>query len=116
FLHRARTLGNLGADTSWRWRTDMWTAAWTMFKGHPLSGWGVGSFPLFASYLGAPSVPIIAGRMPALSEMAHNQYLQLMAETGLIGLTLYLAILAGFFARCWRALKENTSQTRQWLL
>jgi len=116
FLARARTLGHVGADSSWRWRTDMWAAAWTMFKGKPLTGWGIGSFPLFASYLAAPAMPILEGRMPSLSQMAHNQYLQVLAETGLIGLSLYLSILAGFFARCWRAMKENTSQTRQWLL
>ena len=70
-----------------------------MFKGKPLTGWGIGSFPLFAPYLAQPATPILEGGMPSLSQMAHNQYLQLLAETGLIGLVLYLsATLVALFS------------------
>jgi len=115
-LARGKTLLGVSNDVSFGWRQDMWVAGLKMWLKHPLTGWGIGSFVVFAPFLGAPAIPILEGGLPSLSQMAHNQYVQLLAETGLIGLTLYLAILIGFFARCWRALKENTSHTRQWLL
>lgn len=116
FLERASSLQSTGTDKTWAWRLDMWKAAWTMWLKSPLEGWGLGSFPLFANYLGAPSLPMAPTRMPSMGEMAHNQYVTLLAETGLIGFLLYASILVGFFTWCGRALRETTSHTRKWIL
>ncbi len=115
---RLLTLGSAGADATFRWRTDMWSAATQMFASSPIFGWGIGSFPYWAGFLEAPALPTAAAMnlAPSLGEMAHNQYLQVLAETGFVGLGLYLAVLAGFFIRCGRALRHRTSQTRRWLL
>ena len=94
----------------------MWEAGLQMVKTRPIEGWGKGSFPVFAGYLGAPGVPTLVGAAPPLNNIAHNYYVTTAAETGLVGLGLYLAILIGFFLRCGRALKEDASQTRKWLL
>jgi hypothetical protein len=116
FLARASTLTSGGSDKTLDWRFEMWRPAWAMFLQRPLAGWGLGSFPLFASYMGAPSQPVLAGQMPSMSEMVHNQYLQVAAETGIVGLLLYLGLFASFFVRCGRALKASGSHTRKWIL
>jgi len=98
------------------WRVDMWQAGVQIWQSRPIEGGGVGSYPLFAGYVSNAGIPLVLGKVPTLSNIAHNFYVQTLAETGLIGLGLYLAILVGFFVRCSRALKQGTSQTRQWLL
>src|SRR5262249_46671649 len=113
-LARGASFGAFGTDRTAQWRTEMGGAAIAMFVKSPLSGFGLGSFPLFASYLGAPALPVVAGRLPSLGEMAHNQYLQILAETGIVGLLLYLAIPIAFFIHCGRALRARVNQTRKW--
>src|SRR5207244_1321590 len=76
--------------SSFHWRTEAWTAAYKMFRQRPLMGWGLGSFALFGDRFGAPSfsTAVRAGLPPSLGETAHNQYVQMLAEMGLIGLLL----------------------------
>src|SRR5262249_31720581 len=63
----------------------------------------------------APSAARVAAEGVTLSSLAHNDYLQLAAELGLVGLALYLAMLGGFFARATKRLREAPSETRKWL-
>ncbi len=116
-LARAQTLQNPGADQNWRWRNEMRVAAGQMFLSSPVQGWGIGSFPYYASFMGVAALPAPAVRVvgPSLGEMAHNQYAQQLAETGFVGLALYLAILVGFFLRCGRRLRHEESHSRKWL-
>lgn len=61
-------------------------AAWNMFKVHPLIGVGVGKFgSLYNQYK-----PGDAPEMNYVSVKAHNQYMQILAETGIIGFIAYL--------------------------
>jgi len=112
FLERAGT----GADQAFKWRLDMWAIAGKEWIQRPIQGWGIGSFPYFAAYMGANTLPRLAGAAPTLSDMAHNQYLQILSETGIVGLALYLSVLVAFFWRCAKALRESGSTTRNWLM
>jgi O-antigen ligase len=69
-----------------RERLGYWEIAWTLFAASPLTGEGVGSFVTWY-----PSL-----RLPGQGEaqLAHSLPLQLMAETGLIGLSLFVLPLA----------------------
>src|SRR5262249_1635751 len=60
-------------------RTEYWRGAWQMFLDHPLTGVGLGAFPTAYPAYGRSSV-----RNERL-EQAHNDYLQLLTDTGLIG-------------------------------
>jgi putative inorganic carbon (hco3(-)) transporter len=84
-------------------RIDRWTVAWRIWGDHPYLGTGWGSYPdVYFSYSSyAPdkydplfvSAPFASGfRMGA-----HNIYLELMAEVGLVGLFAYLAMIYTFF-------------------
>lgn len=71
-------------------------AAWAAFIRHPLLGVGFGNFGAVSSAL-IPNVPWVT----PVSYMASNLYLNLLAETGIIGLAafLYLLFLAARRAR-----------------
>ncbi|MEO7912025.1 MAG: O-antigen ligase family protein [Roseiflexaceae bacterium] len=63
-------------------------AGWGMFLAHPLTGVGPGNY--------TPAYPTFAvGSWYASRGHAHNYYIHILAETGIIGALAYLALLAG---------------------
>jgi len=104
---RAGTLGALSVDESWQTRLALWHGAGGLVAAHPLLGVGLGRYPeaqWAATHAGRPLSPT---ERPSLSEEAHSFYLQTAAETGLVGLGLYLAALAAFAARCLGRLRRT---------
>lgn len=80
----------LTTDDGGNGRTDLWRVAVAMAGDRPLAGVGFGNFrvesPAYARRVGPlTSVDLIANR----PHEAHNVYLQLLAEAGLVGLLLY---------------------------
>ena len=75
------------ADPSLAMRSDIWGRTWRVILDHPVTGTGLGTFPLaYATYdregewLG--------------TLQAHNDYLQLISDTGLVGLVLLVWLMA----------------------
>jgi len=72
-------------------------ATWEMAKDNLLTGWGAGSFrhyfPVYQRHY--PAIYDIPGQPKAKMrwEFAHNDYVQVVAELGLIGVTLLLAMV-----------------------
>ena len=63
-------------------------AGWRMFLAHPLTGVGPGNY--------TPAYPAFAvGTWYASRGHAHNYYIHILAETGVIGALAYIALLAG---------------------
>jgi O-antigen ligase len=117
-IAKARTLAAVSQIGVFQWRLEMWRGCAEMIRARPAMGWGIGSFPAHAGAYSAvaPSAAQVADRGVTLSSLAHNEYLQLGAELGLIGLALYLAVLGGFFTRAAGRLRQTTSEPRKWLL
>lgn len=69
----------------------IWKGAWRMWLDHPLLGSGLGRFHLdFPDY--APlELRALWPKARVIVNYAHNEYLQLLAETGAVGLLAYLA-------------------------
>ncbi len=86
-LQQTFSLSDLGTQDRWA----MWQAALGMIADRPLLGHGVNTF--MSNYL---DYWVGGERMP---RYAHNCYLQVAAETGLIGLSFFLALLGTFFFR-----------------
>jgi len=81
-----------GVEPSFGTRLHAWKGVWTMVGANPLAGTGLGTFgfayPVFGTY-GITSTWL----------QAHNDYLQLLAESGGIGFVLFLVGLVIFAGR-----------------
>jgi len=79
-----------------------WQAAWGMFLDHPLTGVGAGNFSVaFPDYSPHPLFRIARGH-------AHNYYLHVLAELGLPGLTVYLALLTAALVSMLSVVRRRT--------
>lgn len=82
-------------------RFKVWTVALTMFKESPWLGKGIGTFmALFRQY------EIL------LPQYAHNCYLQILAETGVIGFVCFLWFLFTLIRQAWSAIIRKSDLIR----
>ncbi|MCS6964937.1 O-antigen ligase family protein [Thermoflexus sp.] len=86
-------------------RLAHWQAAVGMIRDHPWQGVGFGNYA--AAY---PAYALI--RWPNPLGHAHNVYLNVAAETGLIGLLLYLWLWFAIGVQTWQAWRRNTGWRR----
>lgn len=95
---RYMSLENLQNDyniTSEGGRLQIWKRGWDLFLSNPITGVGVTCFPMAIGYL-REEMNVIPKW-----QVAHNSYLQVMAETGIFGILVFFLLL--FF--CWRNFK-----------
>ena len=81
---RARffSIGEHEVDESANSRKTSWAAAWRMALDNPITGVGIRNSNLFSHFYGGNQ-----------GQTTHNQYLQIAADSGLVALGLYLALL-----------------------
>ena len=81
-------------------RSDIWTVGWRMVQAHPVTGIGVGQFQQSSvHYLIAPGAIQRSDLIVDKPKVAHNIYLQVLAELGIVGLIPFVIIL-GFSLSC----------------
>jgi O-antigen ligase len=77
-------------------RSDIWRVGWRMTRAHPINGIGLNNFTLESGrYVRRPGALKFVALIAERPHVAHNSYLQLWAETGLVGLLLFLAVIYG---------------------
>lgn len=81
--------GTRNADGAARGRLTEMYAAGLMFVDHPLTGVGPGMAPLHYPEYAAK----VGGNVRSGTRRSHNLFLQLAAETGLLGLTVFLLLV-----------------------
>lgn len=80
---RFRSTADYSLDTSAQSRFDSWRAGWEIAVDHPLTGQGIRNSKFFTNNYGADKI----GRT------IHSQYIQIAADTGIIAMALYIAIV-----------------------
>jgi O-antigen ligase len=78
-------------------RLAIWQRSWQVFLEHPFLGVGLGNFSKEFD-------PLATYRNPITS---HNLYLDILTETGLFGLLVWILLLAGSFYQVWKFVKKN---------
>lgn len=105
---RLSVVTNLLEDGSFEGRREMWAGALRMLVERPLLGWGLGSYLLLQgrwTHLGdSPEQVLLFGT--GHQNIAHNYYVQWAAETGLLGIVLFLALLFALFQTGFATLKS----------
>ncbi len=95
------------ADDGGSGRADIWQVAWRVGETHTFRGAGLSQFPVVSPfYLKRPGALSRADLIVNKRIVVHNAYLQLWAETGLIGLFLFLGIVGTGIAAGYRASKR----------
>jgi hypothetical protein len=87
------------ADAAIRGRATENLAAFATFRDHPLLGAGPGGF--FRRY-SQEEANKLGLRFLGKNRRAHNMYLEIAADTGIVGLGAFLAIVAVTLAQLWR--------------
>ena len=77
----------LSEDETGNGRSELYDCAWSMFYSNPLFGSGWGSY---SKYVATTSLGAMYNNLGFTSMSTHNVYLQLLAETGIVGLALFL--------------------------
>ena len=89
-------------------RVAIWKSSLKIVRAHPIAGTGMGSFAtIYPIYQTEPS--------NLVTEHAHNDYVEALAETGVIGGILVLGALAMFFPIAFGNLREQMRHTDGWL-
>jgi O-antigen ligase len=85
-------------------RTDIWRVGWRMVEANPGVGVGAGNFQNSSvHYLLEPGTIVRPDFIVDEPKVAHNTYLEVLAELGVIGLALFLAIIGAALAALWKA-------------
>ena len=103
YLDRAATIGDYQEDGSAQGRINAWKTSWYVFLDYPLVGVGPNNLAtVFRRY--SPEVDRF--------RVAHNAYLQLLAESGLPALLLFLAAIG---AALWRMERLRKTAAVRWV-
>ena len=86
-------------------RMAHWQAAGEMFVDHPLLGVGIGNYAAVYPAYALPQWSDPLGH-------AHNYYLNIAAEAGILGLAAYLLLWAAAFWQGWRAVRVTSGWQR----
>ncbi|MFZ3091285.1 MAG: O-antigen ligase family protein [Nitrospirota bacterium] len=108
-IERYMTLTEIGSDyniTDEFGRTQIWKRAYQLITENPLTGVGANCFPMALGYLREEL--FLLPRWQA----AHNSYIQIITETGLIGFILFLSLII-FSIRTFLRVKNQKVITKE---
>lgn len=98
--------GRIGGSDSMIIRQVVWQGARELALKNPIFGTGVETFG-YSYYTVRPALHNLLSEWEFLYNKAHNEYLNLLANTGFVGLTTYL-LLIGWTIIWWQRKKDKT--------
>ncbi|MFA5338013.1 MAG: O-antigen ligase family protein [Candidatus Omnitrophota bacterium] len=94
-------------NTVWE-RTVLWKSAWGMVEERPILGIGINTFSKYFPKYKPADYPDL--------RYAHNSYLQMWSETGIVGLLLFLSIPLSILVKTLRKIKLKAADGQQGLI
>lgn len=85
-------LTNISAQGS-SGRSDEWQIAYRIFAHHPFGGAGLGNYALLAPHYAADTLQLLRVQYVLRGFVAHNTYLQVLSELGVVGSVLFALLL-----------------------
>jgi O-antigen ligase len=107
---RAQIFGLLGKSPDISGRTEIWKKVLDLIDERPLQGWGWTSYwiPFLEPYNGL----VVMHGVPYLQ--AHNAFLDVWLQLGILGLGLFICLLGFTFVPLWRLAVRHTSPLYLW--
>ena len=112
------SLFNVQKDPGMRVRLGIWKETLRMFQDHPVTGMGLGTYDELAYSRYHTSYDNMLGGLPNWFYRngwhAHNSYLHILAEAGLVGFSAYLFLWSTLLAeslRRWRSLQSDSAKS-----
>lgn len=102
---RIATLGKEAKEGTLNSRTVIWSAGVEAFTERPVTGVGSGAFP--------ESIRATMGRPRDWAPVAHNTFLSILVETGLVGFTIFLVLAATLV---WHIGRMPSTEARLWIV
>ena len=90
-------------------RESLWSVAAAMVSDHPILGAGAGNFSVLEPFYIVRAINLPRVELIAEGELAHNSYLQVLVELGIVGLAAFLGVVLSTLtlgARAVRALER----------
>jgi O-antigen ligase/tetratricopeptide (TPR) repeat protein len=99
-------------------RTQDWSVGWEMFTSNPVVGVGLGHYklqylPYKAQFLASPQGASHLDKGFARAVQAHSEYVQALAETGILGALCVLGLLAALVWTFWTRLRRAPDEGAQ---
>lgn len=109
----ATTIADPGRDTGVEWRLGIWQDTIRLFRSRPMTGHGLGTYDVAVYTLQTNRAdPAFRGA----GWHAHNVYLHLLAETGLLGVVTWCSFWSAILVQLGRALRRAHPRDRHWLV
>ena len=97
FEEKIQSAANVTTDASNLERINRWDCAYQMFKKRPILGFGPGTYAFeYAPFQDPENLTIISTNFGDMGN-AHSEYLSALSESGIIGLLLFISIVASIF-------------------
>ena len=105
-----------GRSATLRFRLYAWSYAWDMLLEKPITGFGQGGFALHGDERVAGDV--LADPLPFIARVAHahNEWLEVLADLGVVGFVLIVAALFLTIRAGMLALNDGLSRRQRWVL
>lgn len=94
YIEHVRSIYNISSDASNLERINRWQAAIRLFKEKPLLGWGPGTYQFVYAPMQRTREKTIISTNAGDMGNAHSEYLGPLAEMGLVGMLLVLALIS----------------------
>ena len=107
-----------GGTESGKIRLIVWQGAWEIFKHYPIFGSGVETFA-YAYYQFRPVSHNLVSEWDFLYNKAHNEYLNYLSNTGIVGFGTYISIIIVFIVYSIRYIvcsKKDSKHTTYYIL
>lgn len=113
----AGTQLEVGGSESGAIRSIVWNGALKVFLRYPILGSGVETFA-YSYYRDRPAAHNLVSEWDFLYNKAHNEFLNYLATTGIVGLSAYMALLIAAtlipLIGAWKLLQQDTKTPNRW--
>jgi O-antigen ligase len=110
-LGQLQTFMELERDASALTRLAIWANSLAIFKDHPLLGVGIGNFQFNYPLYNRRVIKDQSFSVEQRAAEVHNDYIQLMAETGTLGILAFFVIILLIARKVWRSIKSTQDPT-----